>query len=88
MSLLNKFMFFLKKNRIYIFILLIALNSNASGAINICLTGKVQLIFPAYKTAFMNAANLALNESSAKDKVKLRTYFFDNKPLSSVRAYI
>lgn len=61
-------------------------NINAQQA-TICLTGKLELIFPNYKAAFLNAANLALTQSANKNTIQLRTYFYDNKPLSPIRVY-
>lgn len=67
--------------------LLIGMSPNAMAQINVCLTGKVEITLPDYKVAFLNAADLALGQSSQSKNVNLKTYFYDNKPLSALRAY-
>ena len=67
--------------------LLICLNANAMAPINLCLTGKVELTLPDYKAAFLNAVNLALSQNPERKKINIKTYFYDNKPLSAIRVY-
>ena len=40
----------------------------------LCLTGKIELALPEYKTAIINAANLALNQKKLNN-INLKTYF-------------
>jgi len=62
--------------------------ANASQkVVTICLTGKVETILPAYKAAFLNAADLALKNNSNTGSFLLKFYFFDNKPLAALRVY-
>jgi len=67
--------------------LLVCMPADAKSPINLCLTGKVELILPEYKLAFLNAANLAITQSSEQKNIVLKTYFYDNKPLSAIRVY-
>lgn len=67
--------------------LLFCIYANAMTPINLCLTGKVEVILPIYKRAFLNAANLAISQNPIHNKLLLKTYFFDNKPLSAIRVY-
>lgn len=56
-------------------------------SINICLTGKLAESLPVYKTFISNAANLAWEENGQNQHIHIAYYFFDNKPLSAIRAY-
>lgn len=69
-----------------IYFLLSSFYANASS-ITICMTGKLEVALPEYKVGFLNAVDLALNQSMASQYVQIKTYFYDNKPLSSLRAY-
>lgn len=59
----------------------------AMSQVTLCLTGKIELTLADYKVAFMNAVNLALSQNNAHENIKLKTYFYDNKPLSPIIAY-
>ena len=68
--------------------LTISLSAHSITPITICMTGKIELMLPTYKTAFMNAVNLALSQKvKRKPQVLIKTYFFDNEPLASIKAY-
>ena len=66
---------------------MICLNANAISPITICMTGKIELMLPVYKTSFLNAVNLALSQNVMQDDLHIKTYFFDNKPLSPINSY-
>lgn len=58
------------------------------ASIPICMTGKLETTLPEYKSAFLNAVHLALSKSPlSRQQVQVKTYFFDSKPLSPLRAY-
>lgn len=59
----------------------------ATQSTKVCLTGKLETTFPIYKTAILNAVDLALSQSSIIKIMSVETYFFDNKPLSAINAY-
>lgn len=61
--------------------------SHAESANLICLTGKLELMLPNYKTAFLNAVDLAVSNHPASKNVRIKTYFFDTKPLAAIQAY-
>jgi hypothetical protein len=67
--------------------LLISINANSTQLVNICLTGKIETMLPDYKVAVLNAAKLALSQNKENSPVTVKTYFYDSKPLSPVRAY-
>ncbi len=67
--------------------LIVSQTAYADSLTHICLTGKVETFLPNYKTAFLNAANLSLIENPEIHNVNIKTYFFDNKPLSAIRTY-
>ena len=75
------------KKIILLGILFVLTNANAFVLIPICMTGRLETTLPEYKIAFMNAVDLALSKSQVAQQVQIKTYFFDSKPLSSVRAY-
>ncbi len=64
-----------------------SVSAHAIAPINICMTGKIELMLPIYKTAFMNGVNLALSQSAKRNQVSIKTYFFDNEPLAAIKAY-
>lgn len=68
-------------------LVLISFSSHALKPISICMTGKLELALPEYKTALLNAVNLALSEHPISNKVQIKTFFYDNKPLTPIRAY-
>jgi ABC-type branched-subunit amino acid transport system substrate-binding protein len=70
-----------------IFALLVCMTANGMTPVNLCLTGKVELTLPVYKVAFLNAVNLALIQNPIHKNLRLKTYFFDHKPLSAIRVY-
>ncbi|MCA0403910.1 MAG: amino acid ABC transporter substrate-binding protein [Proteobacteria bacterium] len=61
--------------------------ANMFAPISICMTGKLETTLPEYKVAFLNAVDLALRQSVVKQKVLIKTFFYDSKPLSPIRAY-
>jgi ABC-type branched-subunit amino acid transport system substrate-binding protein len=72
----------------YVFFLLsLSINSSAMTPLNICLTGKIELILPSYKAALLNAVNLAIGQMPKNKNTHIKTYFYDSEPLSPIRAY-
>ena len=67
--------------------ILIGVDANAFSPTVICMTGKLETTLPAYKSAFLNAVHLALSKSPISQQVQVKTYFFDSRPLSPIRAY-
>lgn len=57
------------------------------NSVNLCLTGKIESTLPTYKSAFLNAAYLALSEHPKNTNINLITYLYDNKPLAAARTY-
>lgn len=66
---------------------LTSIEAHVFASIPICMTGKLETTLPEYKSAFLNAVHLALSKNSISQQVQVKTYFFDSKPLSPVRAY-
>ncbi len=67
--------------------LLIGFSANAQRPVTLCLTGKLELTLPEYKMSFINAVNLAQSHNAVSKQVHIKTYFYDNKPLSAIRVY-
>lgn len=80
---MNKFTFI----KFLVICLFFYTKAHALSPINLCLTGKVELMLPSYKSSFINAVNLSLRKSHLRKELQIKTYFFDSKPLSSIRAY-
>ena len=59
--------------------LLMCFDAMAIIPISICMTGKLELTLPTYKTTFLNAVDLALSQKETSRHVRVKTYFFDNE---------
>lgn len=68
-------------------LLLFPLLAFAKGPIAICLTGRIAINLPSYGESFVNAANLAVEQSDMKKTVIIKKYFYDDRPLSPISAY-
>lgn len=66
---------------------LVSFSAYGFTPISICMTGKLETTLPEYKNSFLNAVHLALSQSAASHQVRIKTYFYDSKALSPVRAY-
>ena len=53
----------------------------------ICLTGRIVKILPSYGESFINGANLSIDENGMSNKIELKTYLFENKPLEAISVY-
>lgn len=70
--------------------LLLVLSPGIAAAGNqakICLTGRVEKNFPSYKQALINSVQLAVGESEIKNQIIIGSFFYDDRPLSSIEAY-
>ena len=54
---------------------------------SICLTGKVASNLPSYKKSFINSVTLAMDEENKSKDISIKTFFYDNKPLSPIDAF-
>lgn len=77
----------LKKINLYLFLIALPFSTCINGAINICLTGRIVKNLPSYGQSFLNAAYLAREYSGLNDKVAIKTFYYDDKPLSPIFAY-
>jgi hypothetical protein len=67
--------------------MLVYFNLYAESEVTLCMSGKIELMLPSYKDAILNSVELALNQNSLGKNIKIKTYFYDNKPLSPIEAY-
>lgn len=61
--------------------------ANADSQIKICLTGRVVENLKSYGQSFINAAYLAKNQNDSINQVKLKIYFYNNRPLEPIQIY-
>jgi hypothetical protein len=56
------------------------------SVLKICLTGSTEKALPKYGEAFVNGAQLAINDLESKDKnrVKLEVHYYDSNPLAPI----
>lgn len=72
---------------VIIFLLALPMASKANDIeLKICLTGSTEKALPKYGEAFVNGANLAINELSASEKrrVKLAVNYYESNPLAPI----
>lgn len=81
MNLLNR-----PKAFILLFSILLCSAVNAHSQIKICLTGRIVENLKSYGQSFLNAANLAKDQSDPTNKVKIKSYFY--KPTPRANTYI
>lgn len=62
-------------------------SNNLFASRTICLTGRIVEIIDSYGRSFHHAAEMALEENNLKNKIQLRYYFYDNKPLQPIYTY-
>lgn len=80
-------MFFLRKSRVFFVILLFSLTSQCLGTPLVCLTGRIVKTLPSYGQSFINAARLAELNYPQQGQLRIKEFFYDNRPLSPVIAY-
>ncbi len=69
--------------------LLIIIISNPcfSKDLTVCLADRIVKSIPYYGKSFVNGAELAISTFTQKDRVKLKTYFYDWEPLDAIKAF-
>ena len=82
MNLLSSF-----KIIILFFFILISTCGHAKPKIKICLTGRVVENLKSYGKSFLNAAYLAKKENDSTNKIEIKSYFYNNRPLEPVHIY-
>ncbi|MGQ3888243.1 ABC transporter substrate-binding protein [Legionella sp. CNM-1927-20] len=63
--------------------------ATAIGAseVKICLTGRVVGNLTSYGQSFQNSVSLALEQSGSSNNIRIKNYFYDNKPLEPIKIY-
>ena len=82
MNLLNR-----PKAFILLFSILLCSAVNAHSQIKICLTGRIVENLKSYGQSFLNAAYLAKDQSDPTNKIKIKSYFYNNRPLEPIHIY-
>ncbi|STY78927.1 periplasmic binding protein-like [Legionella wadsworthii] len=82
MNLLNS-----SKAIILLFSILISPVVHAQSKIKICLTGRIVENLKSYGQSFLNAAYLAKEENDLSNKVVIKSYFYNNRPLEPMHIY-
>ena len=59
----------------------------AQPQIKICLTGRVVENLKSYGQSFLNAAHLVREQNNLADKVEIKSYFYNNRPLEPIHIY-
>lgn len=78
----------LNKPKAYIlFFFILCFSVNAQSQIKICLTGRVVENLKSYGQSFLNAAFLAKEQNNIGDKVEIKAYFYNNRPLEPMHIY-
>jgi ABC-type branched-subunit amino acid transport system substrate-binding protein len=72
---------------ILLFSTLIPIISHSQSKIKICLTGRVVENLKSYGQSFLNAAYLAKEESDPANKIEIKSYFYNNRPLEPIHIY-
>ncbi|EHL29709.1 ABC transporter substrate-binding protein [Legionella drancourtii] len=75
------------KSIILLFSILMCPVANTQTQIKICLTGRVVENLKSYGQSFLNAASLAKDQSILTDKVEIKSYFYNNRPLEPIHIY-
>lgn len=60
---------------------------NAQSQIKICLTGRIVENLKSYGQSFLNAAYLAKDQGDLANKVEIKSYFYNNRPLEPIHTY-
>lgn len=82
MNLLNRY-----KTILFLFSILLSSVLNAQSQIKICLTGRIVENLKSYGQSFLNAAYLAKAQSPLIRKVRIKSYFYNNRPLEPIHIY-
>ena len=69
------------------FSILVSTGALSHPQIKICLTGRVVENLQSYGQSFINAANLAEEHNDLTNKVTIKKYFFNNRPLEPIHIY-
>jgi ABC-type branched-subunit amino acid transport system substrate-binding protein len=77
----------LKKSRIAFVFMTLATLSQAQPKIKVCLTGRIIENLNSYRQSFINAAQLSKSENDPFDKVEIKNYFYNNRPLEPMYIY-
>ena len=72
---------------ILLFSILISTVAYAQAKIKICLTGRIVENLKSYGQSFLNAAYLAKEENDPANKVTIKSYFYNNRPLAPMHIY-
>lgn len=59
----------------------------AQPQINICFTGRVVENLKSYGQSFLNAAYLARDQNNLTNKIEIKNYFYNNRPLEPIHVY-
>ncbi len=82
MNLLNS-----PKIIIFLFSILVGSFVNGQTQIRICLTGRIVENLKSYGESFLKAAYLAKDQSILTNKVVIKSYFYNNRPLEPIHIY-